>query len=105
MDQSGQEEYIWAMRYRGRESEREVHKDRTASQETPDNEQYLKRGRSKQIINVQDDHQTKVLASLVPDEIIYNVNDYTHRHYDSCLLFGDVSGTYIIHYHVGKLFH
>lgn len=38
------------------------------------------------------DHTTKVLASLVPDEIIYNVNDYSHRHYDCCLLFGDVSG-------------
>lgn len=39
-----------------------------------------------------DNYESKVLASLVPDEIIYQVNDYSHRHYDACLLFGDVSG-------------
>lgn len=38
------------------------------------------------------DRQTKVMASLVPDEVIYNVNDYNHREYDACFLFGDVSG-------------
>lgn len=48
--------------------------------------------RNRSVIPMNDDHQTKVLASLVPDEIIYNITDYSHRHYDACLLFGDVSG-------------
>lgn len=39
-----------------------------------------------------DDLKNQALASLVPDEIIYNVNDYENRNYDACLLFGDVSG-------------
>lgn len=43
-----------------------------------------------------DNYESKVLASLVPDEIIFQVNDYSHRHYDACLLFGDVSGTSIV---------
>lgn len=38
------------------------------------------------------DDQTKLMASLVPDEVIYNVDDYSHREYDACFLFGDVSG-------------
>lgn len=93
MDQAGQEEYIWAMRYRGRETEREERERRTSLQKV--NSDYLlnqKKKGSKLLLPQTSDHHTKVLASLVPDEIIYNVNDYTHRHYDSCLLFGDVSG-------------
>lgn len=35
----------------------------------------------------------KILASLVPDEVIYNMNDYSIKEFDGCLLFGDVSGT------------
>lgn len=78
----GQEEYIWAMRYRFREIEQK-------STETA-----VVKARHDQITTEQhnDDHQTKILASLVPDEIIYNVNDYSHRNYECCLLFGDVSG-------------
>lgn len=51
-----------------------------------------RKNKSKSLIPMSYTHTTKVLASLVPDEIIYNVNDYSHRYYDSCLLFGDVSG-------------
>nr|CAI5849851.1 unnamed protein product [Callosobruchus analis] len=35
---------------------------------------------------------TRTMASLVPDEILYNINDYTKRDLEACLLFGDVSG-------------
>lgn len=48
--------------------------------------------RAKNVLPTSDDYNVKVMASLVPDEIIYNVNDYSIRKYDSCLLFGDVSG-------------
>lgn len=53
-----------------------------------------KNKRAKNVLPASDDHNVKVMASLVPDEIIYNVNDYSIRKYDSCLLFGDVSGDY-----------
>lgn len=39
-----------------------------------------------------DEGHTRILASLVPDEIIYNIGDYSKREFDGCLLFGDVSG-------------
>ncbi|XP_030764009.1 adenylate cyclase type 10-like isoform X2 [Sitophilus oryzae] len=38
------------------------------------------------------DEHTRIFASLVPDEVIYHINDYSRRHFDGCLLFGDVSG-------------
>lgn len=47
---------------------------------------------SKNALLAADDYNVKVMASLVPDEIIYNVKDYSIRKYDACLLFGDVSG-------------
>ncbi|VEN34229.1 unnamed protein product, partial [Callosobruchus maculatus] len=31
---------------------------------------------------------TRTMASLVPDEILYNINDYTKRDLEACLLFG-----------------
>lgn len=34
----------------------------------------------------------KIMASLVPDEIIYNISDYSKREFDACLMIGDVSG-------------
>ncbi|XP_072394694.1 adenylate cyclase type 10-like isoform X4 [Diabrotica undecimpunctata] len=34
----------------------------------------------------------RIMASLVPDEIIYNIGDYSMKDLDACLLFGDVSG-------------
>ncbi|CAG9762740.1 unnamed protein product [Ceutorhynchus assimilis] len=45
------------------------------------------------ILNTQreEDH-TRIFASLVPDEVIYHIQDYTKRTFDACLLFGDVSG-------------
>lgn len=36
--------------------------------------------------------KTKILASLMPDEVLQDVNDYSHKHYNACLLLGDVSG-------------
>ncbi|CAG9821448.1 unnamed protein product, partial [Phaedon cochleariae] len=39
-----------------------------------------------------DEGHTRIMASLVPDEIIYNVADYSKREFEGCLLFGDVSG-------------
>lgn len=32
------------------------------------------------------------MASLVPDEIIYNFSDYSTREYNAALMFADVSG-------------
>lgn len=39
-----------------------------------------------------DEGHLRIMASLVPDEILYNINDYSKREFDACLLFGDVSG-------------
>ncbi|XP_050306071.1 adenylate cyclase type 10-like isoform X2 [Anthonomus grandis grandis] len=39
-----------------------------------------------------EEDQTRIFASLVPDEVIYHITDYTRRNFDACLLFGDVSG-------------
>ncbi|KAL1513756.1 hypothetical protein ABEB36_003124 [Hypothenemus hampei] len=39
----------------------------------------------------EEDH-TRIFASLVPDEVIYHIHDYSRRNFDACLLFGDVSG-------------
>ncbi|XP_023310324.1 adenylate cyclase type 10-like [Anoplophora glabripennis] len=39
-----------------------------------------------------DEGHTRIMASMVPDEIIYNIRDYSKREFDGCLLFGDVSG-------------
>lgn len=41
-----------------------------------------------------DEGSTKIIASLVPDEVIYNINDYGKREFDACLMIGDVSGIY-----------
>lgn len=38
------------------------------------------------------EQQTRILASLVPDEILEKVDDYKIRHYDAVFLYGDVSG-------------
>lgn len=39
-----------------------------------------------------DEDHTRIFASLVPDEVIYHIHDYSRRNVDACLLFGDVSG-------------
>lgn len=44
-------------------------------------------------IEIEQDDGLTNLATLVPDEVIYNVNDYETRQFDGCLLFGDVSGS------------
>ncbi|XP_076268027.1 adenylate cyclase type 10-like [Rhynchophorus ferrugineus] len=38
------------------------------------------------------EEHTRIFASLVPDEVIYHINDYSRRYFEGCLLFGDVSG-------------
>ena len=43
--------------------------------------------------------QAEVMASLVPDEVIYNVDDYNHRIYEASFLFGDVSGIHSFRFH------
>ncbi|XP_044265856.1 adenylate cyclase type 10-like isoform X2 [Tribolium madens] len=87
LNQLGQEEFIWAMRTSGRrDSDLEVRKDGRSYQSG------LLGKKSKNVVDSIDDRQTKVMASLVPDEVIYNVDDYRHRKYDACFLFGDVSG-------------
>ncbi|XP_060536145.1 adenylate cyclase type 10-like [Cylas formicarius] len=48
-------------------------------------------GKSFDFGHTEEDH-TRIFASLVPDEVIYNINDYSKRQFDACLLFGDVSG-------------
>ncbi|KAJ3648251.1 hypothetical protein Zmor_020069 [Zophobas morio] len=87
----GQEEYVWAMRSSlYRESDSELWKERRSEgSRSVLNEIGVKK--SKSSANTVD-YQTKVMASLVPDEVIYNVEDYNHRQYDACFLFGDVSG-------------
>lgn len=89
VNQVGQEEYIWAMRTSAyRESDSDLWKERRSHTQ-------MGGKKSKSVIDVSiDDRQTRVMASLVPDEVIYNVHDYSHRHYDACFLFGDVSGRY-----------
>lgn len=39
-----------------------------------------------------EEEHTRIFASLVPDEVIYHIHDYSRRNFDACLLFGDVSG-------------
>lgn len=81
MDIQAKEEFIWAMR---------CHRQEDISQSTKNvlAEEIMKTTSEE----VYSEYHTKVLASLVPDEIIYNVKDYSKRSYDVCLLFGDVSG-------------
>ncbi|RZC42671.1 adenylate cyclase type 10-like [Asbolus verrucosus] len=88
MNQMGQEEYIWAMRTSAyRESDSELWKQRRSFIQLDPSR------KSKSAMDISmSDRQTRVMASLVPDEVIYNVNDYSHRRYDACFLFGDVSG-------------
>ncbi|KAK9746114.1 Adenylate and Guanylate cyclase catalytic domain [Popillia japonica] len=126
-DYSGQEEYIWAMRTRLYSEDADDWKERRMSDVSTDymsKQQDQKTGMAssderrmsdvstdymskqqdqKTGMASSDEYNTKVLASLVPDEIIFDsslvpdeiifdCNDYTHRPYDACLLFGDVSG-------------
>lgn len=93
VDYSGQEEYIWAMRTRLYSEDADDWKDRRIS-DTSSTEYEAQKPDQKGGIASSDEYNTKVLASLVPDEIIFDCNDYTHRPYDACLLFGDVSGRF-----------
>ncbi|XP_022909660.1 adenylate cyclase type 10-like [Onthophagus taurus] len=87
LDYVGQEEYIWAMRTRTYVDDNDDWKDRRFSEDSK-----LSITSNKSGSTTGDEHNIKVMASLVPDEIIANCNDYSHRNYDVCLLFGDVSG-------------
>lgn len=95
-EQNTEEEYILAMRTTAynRDVSDEMWRHRRSKPLEPGQPLIAqrKKTRAKSLIPMTDDHTAKVLASLVPDEIIYNVNDYSNRPYDVCLLFGDVSG-------------
>ena len=84
----GQEEYIWAMKECSHRDETEAQKARESKYSA--HVQLLIK-KSKYSMGVE--NQTKVVASLVPDEVIYHINDYRRKKYDACFLFGDVSGT------------
>lgn len=87
------EDYIWAMRTSiQQDSDSELWKDRRATPLNSLTVTHKKSKRAKNVLSTPDDYNVKVMASLVPDEIIYNVNNYSIRKYDACLLFGDVSG-------------
>lgn len=89
MTQQGQEEYIWAMRTSAfRETDDDSWKSRYLPKTSTSLEKKSKMFESTTVI----DQQTQVLASLVPDEVIEKVTDYSHRHYEGAMLFGDVSG-------------
>ncbi|KAF5292379.1 hypothetical protein FQA39_LY03413 [Lamprigera yunnana] len=90
-----EEEYICSMRIHANQEDSETWKDRKLASLQPGsstNPNQRRKSIAKNISRSQEDHVTEVLASLVPDEIIYNVNDYSNRPYNACFLLGDVSG-------------
>ncbi|KAJ3648253.1 hypothetical protein Zmor_020070 [Zophobas morio] len=90
LNHTGQEEYIWAMRASlYRESDVELWKDRKRHDNSRSAVNVA--SRTKSLLETTT-YQTKIMASLVPDEVIHNVEDYSHRQYEACFLFGDVSG-------------
>ena len=90
VNHTGQEEYIWAMRASlYRESDVELWKDRKRHDNSRSAVNVA--SRTKSLLETTT-YQTKIMASLVPDEVIHNVEDYSHRQYEACFLFGDVSG-------------
>lgn len=90
------EDYIWAIRSSfQQDSDSELWKERRATpllNTSTDTVARRKRRSSRNVDPTADDYNVRVMASLVPDEIIYNVNDYSIKSYDACFLFGDVSG-------------
>lgn len=42
--------------------------------------------------NAQLEHQTKIFASMCPDEILDHYDNYETRSYNTTLMLGDVSG-------------
>lgn len=97
------EDYIWAMRTSfHRDSDSELWKERRAQQPLVSSSTVIETGKNKVSA---DDNNVKVMASLVPDEIIYNVKDYSIRKYDACLLFGDVSGKIITNFFLMKRYY
>lgn len=54
----------------------------------------LSQGNKASYFTLYDEGHTRIMASMVPDEIIYNIGDYSKRDFDGCLLFGDVSGEF-----------
>lgn len=92
---SAEEEYIMAMRINANRDDSEAWRERRSNPLPSGPGGYpinRRKTLTKGLIPMTDDHASKVLASLVPDEIIFNVNDYSPRPYNVCLLFGDVSG-------------
>uniref|UniRef100_A0A6P7FT00 Adenylate cyclase type 10-like n=1 Tax=Diabrotica virgifera virgifera TaxID=50390 RepID=A0A6P7FT00_DIAVI len=80
-------EYLWALKssiIQSAEAE-EFRKRRTTPSIT-----VKRRGETNEDNYVE--RHVRIMASLVPDEIIYNIGDYSMKDLDACLLFGDVSG-------------
>ncbi|KAK9876161.1 hypothetical protein WA026_011277 [Henosepilachna vigintioctopunctata] len=82
-----QEEYIWAMRTSA--YDQMVLRERGSL--SADSEDILIEP-DKYSPHMMLIHKTTILASFVPDEIILNVNDYSTKTFDACILSGDVSG-------------
>lgn len=79
-----------------RDSDSELWKERRAKHPLVNSVTAVENKKSKNEFSTTDDYNVKVMASLVPDEIVYNVKDYSIRKYDACLLFGDVSGKLVL---------
>lgn len=82
-----QEEYVWAMRTSAYE---EQTLEETSLDDTMTEGGSLLQERCDQDLVLV--YKTTILSSFVPDEIILNVNDYTSKTFDACILCGDVSG-------------
>lgn len=82
-----QEEYVWAMRTAAYEEQ--MLETSTDSKEELDEYSRFGSKNEQDLIVI---YKTTILSSFVPDEIILNVNDYTTKKKDACILCGDVSG-------------
>ncbi|KAG5893841.1 hypothetical protein JTB14_002567 [Gonioctena quinquepunctata] len=85
-----QEEYLWALKATMSVQDSDEWKNRRAIplSQMDQARRLVPQGSSSAF----DESHTRIMASLVPDEIIYNISDYSKRDFEACLLFGDVSG-------------
>ncbi|XP_044744118.1 adenylate cyclase type 10-like isoform X2 [Coccinella septempunctata] len=82
-----QEEYVWAMRTSAYDEQTQEN-----ANEYKDEADEFSIFQSKNVKDILLVYKTTILSSFVPDEIILNVNDYTTKTSDACILCGDVSG-------------
>ncbi|KAL3287919.1 hypothetical protein HHI36_002375 [Cryptolaemus montrouzieri] len=85
-----QEEYVWAMRTSV--NEQKLLEEQEEEMEDEDDEKVTLFDREEGTMNMLLVYKTTILASFVPDEIIFNLNDYTSKTFDASILCGDVSG-------------